>query len=341
MTTDSLFKSALRSFSNTFFKVIGFSIAIMFMVIALNVMLSGSPQRMTTTIMQPTHHWRVKPFSVTTPTILQIPITGVIGLEPSMKKERVEAMLQDLQELDLRPGMLKAIILMINSPGGTADDSDAIFRMISEYKKQFKIPVYAYIDGLCASGGTLISLSADKIIASAASTIGHVGVIMGTSFNVSKTMERFGVESKTIFAGKNKDELNPFRPWKPNEGEDFQDLADVYYSRFVNLVTTHRPRITEEALREDGAKLYPAEQALEVGYIDQVSDSYFSTLSEITSSLEISSDYQVIQLKPQMFFSELFGPETSARAMHHFLRLPGDMHPELSGKPLYMYFQRD
>lgn len=339
MSSESLFKSAFRSLSNTFFKVVGFSVAILFVLVALTILFSGGPQRVTTTIMQPTHHWRVRPFSVTTPTILQIPITGVIGIERGMRKEKIEAMLQDLQELDLKPGMLKAIILTINSPGGLADDSDSIFRMISEYKKQFKLPVYAYIDGLCASGGTLISLAADKIIASSASTIGHVGVIMGTSFNFSKPMEKFGIDSKTIFAGKNKDELNPFRPWKPNEGEDFQDLADVYYDRFIKLVATHRPKITEEQLREEGAKLYPAEEALERGYIDQISDSYFETLSEITSSLEISHDYQVIQLRPQIFFSEIFGPETAAeKAMHHFVRLPGDMHPDLTGKPLYMYF---
>jgi len=294
--------------------------------------------------MMPDHNWKVKQFSSTTPTILQIPITGVIGLELGTRSEKIAAILQDIQELELKPGMFKAIILNINSPGGSADDSDAIFRMISEFKKTFRIPVYAYIEGMCASGGTLISLAADKIIASPSSVIGHVGVIMGTHFNVFKTLERFGVDSKTIFAGKNKDELNPFRPWKEGEGEDFQNLTDLYYGRFLKLMVANRPRMTEAQLIDEGAKLYFPEQALEQGYIDEISDTYTKTLGEIASTLEISNNYQVIQLRPQIFLSELFGNEAcfpGTRAINHFLRLPGDSPPEFIGKPLYLYVPED
>lgn len=340
MSSDSLFKDAVRSLSNTFFKVIGFTIGVVAVLVGIGIMVSGTPQRVTTTIMLPDHNWKVKPYSSTTPTLLFIPITGVVGLDIGVRSEKIAAMLQDIQELELKPGMFKGIILYINSPGGSADDSDSIYRMLTEFKKQFRIPVYAYIDGLCASGGTLISLAADKIIASPASMIGHVGAIMGTHFNVSKPLTQFGVESKTIFAGKHKDELNPFRPWQPGEGSDFQNLVDVYYTRFIKLVISNRPRMTEEQLREEGAKIYPPEQALEQGYIDEISETYMKTLNEIASTLEISSNYQVIQLRPQIFLTEIFGNEARLSLPHafqHFLRLPGDTPPELVGKPLYLY----
>ena len=340
MTTESLFKGAVRSFSNSFFKVAGFATALVLVFFALAVFLSSGPQRVTATIPMPDHNWRVKPFSTELPTILQIPITGEIGLERGVRKEKVAAIFQDMQALDLKPGMFKAIILTINTPGGLAEDSEAIFRMIKEYKTEFKIPVYAYIDGLCASGGTLISLAADKIIASPSSLIGHVGCIMGTHFNISKTLERLGVDTKTIYAGKHKDELSPFRPWKEDEGEDFQDLTDISYNRFVKLVVANRPRMTEEQLKEEGAKLYAPSEALEQGYIDEIKESYRETLGEIVSVLEISNRYQVIQLRPQMFLSDIFGSEASlsaTRAVHHFLRLPGDNPPEFVGKPLYLY----
>lgn len=340
MTTESLFKSAVRSFSNSFFKIAGFAAGLVLILFALGIFLSGGPQRVTTTIPMPDHNWRVTPFSRELPTILQIPIHGVVGLERDVRKEKIAAILQDIQELDLKPGMFKAIILTINTPGGSADDSDAIYRMIKGFKTSFKIPVYAYIDGMSASGGTLISLAADKIIASPSSLIGHVGVIMGTHFNFSKTLERLGVDTKTIYSGKNKDELNPFRPWKEDEGEDFQALSNVYYDRFVKLVATNRPRMTEEQLREEGARLYSPSDALEQGYIDEIRESYVEALGEIASALEISNRYQVIQLRPQIFLSEIFGNEASlslARGVHHFLRLPGDTPPEFVGKPLYLY----
>lgn len=345
MESDSLCKGAARSFFNTFFKVFGFAAALVVIIIGIGILLSGTPQRTTTTVMKPDHNWKVKIFSSSTPTILEIPITGVIGLELGMRKERIAAILQDIQELDLKPGMFKAIILTINTPGGSADDSEAILRMLTEFKKMYRIPVYAYIDGMSASGGTMISLAADKIISSPSSLIGHVGSIFGSHFfNFSKTLAQYGVEAKTIYAGKHKDELDPFRPWKEGEGNEFQNLADISYEQFIKLVVAHRPRITEDQLRDEGAQLYFPQQALEQGYIDQISDTFTQALGEIATTLEISNNYQVIELRPQIMLSELFGNESSflaPRVITHTFRLPGDIDPELVGKPLYLYVPKE
>lgn len=340
MTSESLFKNAVRSFSNSFFKIAGFAAALFLVFISLGVFLSTGPQRVTTTVPLPDHNWRVKSFSGELPTILQIPIIGEIGLERGLRKEKIAAILQDIQELDLKPGMFKAIILTISSPGGTVDDSDAIYRMLKEFKIRFRIPVYAYLDGLSASGATMISLAADKIISSPSCLIGHVGVIGGTRFNFSKTLERLGVDTKTLYSGKHKDDLNPFRPWADDEGDNMQNVLNATYDRFVKLVVANRPRMTEEQLREEGAQIYTPKEALEQGYIDEIRESYMDALGEIASNLEISNNYQVIQLRPQIFLSDIFGNEacfSATRAVHHFLRLPGDTPPEFVGKPLYLY----
>jgi protease IV len=338
---DSLFKDAVRSFSNTFFKVIGAIVGFAFIIIGLSILSSSGPTRSTTTEVLPNHTWKAKPYSPSTPTLVRIPIIGTIGLNPYTTKEQLAKVLQDLQELDLRPGNLKGILLYIDSPGGTSDDADSMFRILVEFKKKMKIPVYAYVDGLCASGGMLTALAADKIIASSPSLIGHVGVIMPTAFNFAKTMDSLGIGSVTLYAGKDKDALNPFRPWKPDEGASLQKIINSYYDRFIKLVATHRPRITEDQLREEGAQVYPSQEALELGYIDQINDSYLDVLEEISSALDITNNYQVIELKPEFTLSEILSPNPTASIlkgnMNHFVRFPGDMPPELMNKVLYLY----
>ena len=338
--SDSLFKDAIRSFSNTFFKFIGAAVALGIIFVGLFVLPSPGPTRSTTTVVLPNHTWKAKPFSPITPTILRIPIVGTIGLNPYTTKDQLAHILEDFQEIGLHPGMLKAVVLYIDSPGGTTDDSDAMFRLLSEFKRKLNIPLFAYVDGLCASGGMLTALSADTIIASSSSIIGHVGVIMPTAFNFTKAMEHLGIEAKTLFAGKDKDALNPFRPWKPDEGTALQRLLDSYYDRFVRLVAQHRPRITEDQLRDQGAQIYPASEALELGYIDKINDSYLDILEEISSTLGVTDNYQVIELQPQFSLAELLAPTPSALLkgqIHHYLRTPGDIPPELASRPLYLF----
>ena len=337
---DSLWRDAARSFCNTFFKFIGGIIAIVVILVGLSTLSSGGPLRTTNTVVLPNHTWRAKPYSSMTPTILRIPIVGTIGLNPYVNKEQLANVLTEFQLLDLSPDVFKAVLLYINSPGGTSDDADGMLRILMEFKKRSQVPVYAYVDGLCASGGVLVSLSADKIIASSPSIVGSVGVLLPTTFNVSKTMTSLGIDALTLHAGKNKDELNPFRPWGPDEGASMQRLIDSYYDRFIKLVSVHRPRLTEEELREMGAQVYPAQEALRLGFIDQVNDSYLDTLEEIASSLDIANNYQVIELQPQFSLSELFAPNPSAifkGQMHHYVRVPGDVSPELANKVLYLY----
>jgi len=338
--SDSLLKGAFRSFANTFCKIIGAAVAITVLFIALATFYSSAPQRQTSIITHPTHQWKTKPFSPVTPTVLAIPVIGTIGYGSGIKKHDLHSIFQDLEILDLQPGVLKAIVLYIDTPGGTADDADAVFRMLTEFKQNKQIPVYAYIDGICASGGIFVSLAADTVIATTPSIIGSVGVAMGTSFNVSDTMKRLGIASTTIHAGKNKDNLNPFRPWKENEAQSMQKLIDSSYDRFVGLVSHYRPRLTEDRLREEGAGVFSAEKALSLGFIDKVSDSFTQTLEEIVTSLDIANNYQVVELRPELGIQTLLGPETCslfAKKVEHHLQLPGELPPEVAGRPLYLY----
>jgi len=338
--SDSLIKGAIRSFANTFCKVIGAAVALTAILIVISSAISSTPHRHTSIVSHPTHQWKIPSFSPSRPTILHIPVVGTIGYGGGPTKHDLFSVFQDLETLDLQPGALRAVFLYIDTPGGTTNEADTIFRMLEEFKKAKQIPIYAYVDGLCASGGVFVSLAADTIVASTPSFVGSIGVISHPAFNVTNTMKRLGIESATVYKGKNKDALNPFRPWRENETESLQNLIDTTYDRFVHLVSRYRPKLTEEFIREEGAKVYSAEKAQEIGLIDEINDSYTKTLEQIASSLEITNDYQVIELHPELGIQTLLGSDAAAlftKKVEHHLQIPGELPPEMAGKPLYLY----
>jgi len=342
MASDSMVKNIFTSFFKALFGVIGLGCGFIVLIIMMSLLFSkpNAVQHQTSPKVLPDDRWKLEIFSHEAPTILRVDISGVIGLD-SLRKEDILEQLIESQDGVLKSGQVKGIIVNINSPGGIADDADAIYRMLLEYKRRYKVPVIAYVEGLCASGGMYIACAADKIYATQDSIIGHVGVLMSPPFfNFSKLMERLGVESKTMYAGKDKDEMNPFRPWNPGEGASFQRIVNFMYDRFVGIVAQHRPKLTKESLLEQGAQIYPAPQAEELGYIDQSISSFEDVLKNFATELGIHDDYQFVQLERSNFFEELFGTRAEmlwSSKIEHRLRLPGDLDPDLYGKTLYLY----
>lgn len=342
MHTDSITKNAARTFFKSLFAVIGFAVGLLIVLAVFSLLFSGSSEKPQTTTLRvlPDDQWKIGNFSREAPTILRINIDGVIGVD-HIRKEDILQQLIESQEGDLKAGQVKGILIYLNTPGGTADDSDAIYRLIKEYKRRYKVPVVAYIDGICASGGTYIACAADKVYATQDSLVGHVGVLLSPPFfNFTKFMDRLGIESKTFFAGKDKDAMNPFRPWQEGEGENYSRLVNFMYDRFKTIVAENRPKLTVEVLTQEGAQIYPAPDAKEKGYIDDEVTSIDELLAEFTTELGIYEDYQFIALEKHDFFVDLFGVKAKALfgAENEFrIRLPGDLHPDLYGKPLYLY----
>lgn len=342
MTSDSIFKNILASFCKTLFGVIGFGVGLIVLFAGFSAIFSppATAPHVTTLRVLPDDHWKSHSFSHEAPTILRIDLTGVIGVD-HMRKEDIFQQLIESQEGELKAGQVKGIIIHINSPGGTAGDADAIYRLLQEYKFRFKIPVVAFIEGLCASGGMYVACAADKIYATEDSIVGHIGVLLSPPFfNFAKLMEKLGIQSKTIYAGKDKDAMNPFRPWRPDEGGGFQNIVDFMYDRFKGIVAKNRPKLTVETLTQEGAQIYPAPVAEELGYIDQRIESIDDLLKSFATELGIYEDYQYVQLERRDFLEDLFGIQTSTlfgRQNELRIHLPGDLPPELYGTPLYLY----
>lgn len=176
-----------------------------------------------------------------------------------------------LEQLDLarRDPAIKAVILRINSPGGTVVASELMHQEVMHFRKSGK-PVVAIMMDVAASGGYYLACACDEIVAQPSTVTGSIGVVMQT-FDLSGTMNMLGVKGDAITSGANKDAGSPFRPMKPEERELFQTMVNDMYERFVRVVVAGRPKLDEATVRKlaDG-RVYTANQALERGLIDRI-----------------------------------------------------------------------
>src|SRR6185295_9929218 len=341
MSSDSFFKDLLRSSFLSFFRIIAVGFGIIAVIFAFSIVFKGppsTPQNTTATVV-PNHEWLQGPLSKTMPTIVKLNIDGHIGIE-HLTEHDIRNQLIDTVDGDIKINQVKALLLYINTPGGNADTTDCIYRIILEYKKRYHVPVYAFVNGYCASGGMYIACTADKIYATDSSIIGHVGVLLGPIFNFSTLMDHLGIQSMTLTAGTGKDNLNPFRPWKPGEETSYQAITNVMYDQFVSIVSASRPKLTKEALAAQGAHIYAAVEAEQLGYIDGRINILEAMLEKISSELGIEKNYQVVEMTAKNWLENLFQAKLPKidRQIEHKITVPGVStaltHPEFAGKPL-------
>jgi len=164
---------------------------------------------------------------------------------------------------------VKALVLRINTPGGTVTASDVIFRELELFKKEKPIPIVAVMMDVAASGGYYVALAADTIVAHPTTVTGSIGVIVLT-FNAEGLMQKLGVAAQPIKSGERKDMGSPFRPMTPDERAIFQSVIDGLHRQFVAKVVARRklPDATAQALGD--GRVYTAEQALAHRLIDRV-----------------------------------------------------------------------
>lgn len=339
-----LWKSAVKALLVVFCSVFGFFLAILafvFLVQSIEQSEEEIPNEYSMTI-RPNAKGVRKRLSKSAPAILELEINGIIGT-PELSQQTVESMLVESRENSLSDDRVKGILLHINSPGGTINDADGIYRALLAYKSRYKVPVFAYTDGLCASGGMYIACAADEIYSAHTTLVGSIGVISPPFLNVVDLMNKIGVSSLTISAGIGKDELNPLRPWTKDEDKPVQEIIQHYYNDFVNLITTHRPKVSKENLIEVyGAKVFPGNKAAEIGFVDGSGYSREDVLGKLLAKLDIEDDYyQVVTLESTSWLAQLFKAESplfTGKIQHEF-KVFGNIPEYMAGKPLYLYQQ--
>lgn len=210
------------------------------------------------------------------PKILLLDIQGVIRETPgstSFLGTRPESMLSRLrEELDLarRDDSIRALLLRINSPGGTATASDILYEEILRFKREAGIPVIAQLMGMATSGGYYVAASADEIVAHPTTVTGSIGVIF-SGLNFSGLMKKIGVENQTITSGPYKDAGSMIRPMSADERAQLQSVLDDMFVRFKSVVTTSRTNLSADQVDAlaDG-RIYSAPQALAAGLVDRI-----------------------------------------------------------------------
>lgn len=339
---ESFFLSTLRYFLISFFLVFGIfsGISAGLFLLSSTTNSNSSPEIEKTYTPEITANAKSirKNFAEKLPVILKLNISGIIGSD-SFNRHTFETQLLESREGIFEKTPIAALLLYINSPGGTVIDADGIYRAIKSYKEQYNIPVFAYVDGLCASGGMYIASAADKIYASEVSLIGSVGVISPPIFNYSKTMEKLGLEALTLSAGSGKDDLNSFRPWRENESSAYQNLITNYYTQFVDIVTSNRKDLSKDKLiNQYGAHIFSAKEAKECGFIDEAAATLNQTIIALATKANIQDDeYQIIQFHKKSLFSEIFASSILKGKVEHTLNLGINMPSEIMNQFLYLY----
>ena len=165
---------------------------------------------------------------------------------------------------------VKAVVLRINSPGGTVTCSDTMYQMVKDFREKTNKPVIAATQEVAASGAYYVACGCDEIVAHPTSVVGSIGVIFET-FDVSRGLDKLGIKSESIKSGDLKDMGSPFKPLAPEARAVMQGMIDEYYARFVTVVTSNRAIQDQTKLRTatDG-RVFSGRQALELGLVDRL-----------------------------------------------------------------------
>lgn len=161
-----------------------------------------------------------------------------------------------------------AVILRINSPGGSPVQASYINREITRLREMYPDkPIYAVVTDICASGGVFAAVAADKIYADKASIVGSIGVRMD-GFGFVEAMEKLGVERRLMTAGEHKGLLDPFQPENEFEKKHVQSLLNDIHQQFIDVVVDGRGDKLAKDKNMFSGLFWTGEQALELGLVD-------------------------------------------------------------------------
>ena len=197
-------------------------------------------------------------------TISNVPRKRFITTRPSMVQEVVSQLRKAAKDPEV-----KALLLKIDSPGGSVTASDILYNEIMAFKKKTNAKVVVAMMGVAASGGYYIALPADHIMAHPTSVTGSVGVLFLRP-DVSGLMDKIGIDVDVSKTGEKKDMGSPFRQPTSEEKQIIRDLIGQLGNKFLARIDEHR-KIEPEALKKiSSARIFLAPDALELGMVDNI-----------------------------------------------------------------------
>ncbi|MES2959732.1 MAG: S49 family peptidase [Pseudomonadota bacterium] len=194
-----------------------------------------------------------------------IEVRGEIAAESDASAEGLVAALKTAFE----DKAAQAVVLRINSPGGSPVQAGIINDEIRRLKALHKKKVYAVVEEMCASGAYYIAVAADEIYVDKASLVGSIGVLMD-GFGFTGTMEKLGVERRLLTAGANKGMLDPFSPQNEKQTAFAKAMIDQIHQQFIKVVKEGRGTRLKETPETFSGLFWNGEEALRQGLVDKI-----------------------------------------------------------------------
>ena len=230
-----------------------------------------------------------------------ITLNGEIGVDSEISAINIKS---SLKEAYKNPGT-KALILAINSPGGSPVQSGIINDEINRYKALHpQIPVYAVIEDICASGGYYIAVAADKIFVDKASIVGSIGVLMN-GFGFDKAIKNLGIDRRLITSGENKAILDPFLPVQPKQREFMQELLKEVHKQFIEVVKKGRGNKLVDNPEIFSGLFWSGESAIKLGLADD-----YGNIDLVAR--EVIGHEKIIDFTTQSNFADRFAKKLGA-----------------------------
>lgn len=209
----------------------------------------------------------------TQPTIGVIRLSGVIAQEKGLMGTPGLSIdgLNDAIEQAFALRNLKAVILLINSPGGAPAQSEMIAKRIRQLAEEKEVPVITCVEDVAASGGYWLACAGDEIFASEGSIIGSIGVV-SSMFGFVDAMKKMGVERRVYTQGENKNQLDPFLPEKESDVEMLHGLQKELHDVFIDMVKNRRKDKLNLQKHKDifDGSFWTGRKALDRGLIDGI-----------------------------------------------------------------------
>ena len=193
-----------------------------------------------------------------------IEVRGEIAADTEVNAESLLGALKNAFE---DPGA-QAVVLRINSPGGSPVQAGILNDEIRRLKALHKKRVYAVVEDICASGAYYIAVAADEIFVDKASLVGSVGVLMD-GFGFTGAMEKLGIERRLLTAGENKGMLDPFSPQNERQQAYAKEMLKQIHQQFIRVVREGRGERLKETAETFSGLVWNGEDAVKIGLVDK------------------------------------------------------------------------
>lgn len=247
-----------------------------------------------------------------------VEIKGAIAADADASAENiVDAMRNALKE-----DGSKALVLLINSPGGSPVQAGIINDEIVRLKAQYKKPVYVVVEDTCASAAYYIAAAADAIYVDKASIVGSIGVLMD-GFGFTGVMEKLGVERRLLTAGANKGFLDPFSPQTPEQRQYAENMLSEIHQQFINVVKAGRGNRLKLTPDMFSGLFWTGERAVDMGLADHLGNLDY-VAREVVKAEEIIDYSHKENIAARL--AKSFGASIGAGAVQALRATAGDLH---------------